>query len=83
MAVREKKNFVLSAVWISQKSISETAVFNAFAFGKHLVAIFFDIGRAYNTACRHGILQKPHSLGFCGTLAVFLRKLLTDRRFHV
>ena len=59
----------------------QTAILDAFAQRHHLVAIFFDLRKAYDTTWKYNILQKIHTLGICGSLAHFIRKWLGRRYF--
>ena len=61
----------------------ETFVREAFAKEKHVVAIFFDLEKAYDTTWKRGILNKLHELGFRGQLAHFLEGFLESRTFKV
>ncbi len=60
-----------------------TAVCTSFVLRQHLVAIFFDIEKSYDTTWRHGILQTLHSWGFLGKLPLFLQNFLFNRSFRV
>ncbi|GBM97109.1 putative RNA-directed DNA polymerase from transposon X-element, partial [Araneus ventricosus] len=61
----------------------ETDIRLAFLQRKHLIAIFFDIEKAYDTTWRYGILKDLHDLGLRGNLPVFLNNFLQLRRFQV
>ena len=61
----------------------ETFVRESFAKEKHVVAIFFDLEKAYDTTWKRGILNKLHELGFRGKLAHFLEGFLDSRTFKV
>ncbi|GBM97133.1 putative RNA-directed DNA polymerase from transposon BS [Araneus ventricosus] len=61
----------------------ETDIRLAFLQRKHLIAIFFDIEKAYDTTWRYGILKDLHDLGLRGNLPIFLNNFLQLRRFQV
>ena len=50
---------------------------------EHVVAIFFDLEKAYDTTWRHGILVDLHNAGLRGNLPVFISKFLENRSFRV
>lgn len=55
----------------------------AFARKEHVVAVFFDVEKAYDTTWRHNILQTLHEAGLCGPLPRFLQNFLQDRVMRV
>jgi len=61
----------------------QTSILDAFASNKHLVGIFFDISKAYDTTWKYGIMQQIHEFGIRGKLAYFIRNFLSDREFRV
>ena len=61
----------------------ETFVRDAFIQNHHLVAIFFDLEKAYDTTWKHGIMRDLHNLGLRGRLPVFIYNFLEDRSFKV
>ena len=61
----------------------ESFVRDAFARDKHVVAIFFDLEKAYDTTWKRGILNRLYELGFRGRLAHFLEGFLESRTFKV
>ena len=63
--------------------ILDTAVRQAFKEKRHLVAVFFDIEKAFDTTWHHGILRKLHSFGVRGHMGWFLSNFLKDRFFKV
>jgi len=54
-----------------------------FSNKKHLIAIFYDINKAYDTVWRRGILNELYNLGFNGRLLQFLANFLQDRYAQV
>ena len=56
---------------------------NAFAKKEHVLAIFFDLEKAYDTTWKHGILSDLYDLDFRGHLATFIDGFLSHRLFQV
>ena len=56
---------------------------DAFIKKEHVVAVFFDLEKAYDTTWRYGILRDLHELGLKGRLPVFIKSFLADRRMQV
>jgi ribonuclease HI len=61
----------------------ESFVRNALLRREHLVAVFFDIEKAYDTTWKHGILRDLHLMGLRGHLPCFIREFLQNRIFQV
>lgn len=61
----------------------ENAILDTFAKRHNLVAIFFDIERAFDMTWRYGIMRKIHSWGFRGNLPKFLSDFMHNRIFRV
>jgi ribonuclease HI len=61
----------------------DTSIRNAFLKKQHLVAVFFDIEKAYDTAWKFGILKELHQFGLRGHLPLFIQQFLTTRVFQV
>ena len=57
----------------------ETFIRDAFVAKEHVVAVFFDLEKAYGTTWRYGILRDLHDLGIRGRLATFNESFLADR----
>ena len=53
----------------------ESTIRNAFINKKHVIAIFFDLEKAYDTTWKFGILSDLSNLGFRGRLPLFIKKL--------
>ena len=49
----------------------------------NVTAIFFDLGKAYDTSWKYGILKDLHNLGLKGRLPTFISKFLSNRSFNV
>ncbi|GBM29936.1 RNA-directed DNA polymerase from mobile element jockey, partial [Araneus ventricosus] len=61
----------------------ETDIRLSFLQRKHLVAIFFDIEKAYDRTWRYGILKDLYDLGLRGNLPIFIKNFLQLRKFRV
>ena len=57
----------------------ETFIRDAFIKKEHVVAVFFDLEKAYDTTWRNGILKDIHKLGLRGRLPTFIENFLADR----
>ena len=61
----------------------ETFIRDAFIQNQHLVAVFFDLQKAYDATWKCGILQDLYDMGLRGNLPIFIGKFLSDRTFQV
>ena len=61
----------------------ETFIRDAFVAKEHVVAVFFDLEKAYDTTWRYGILRVLRDLGIRGRLATFIISFLADRWIQV
>ena len=61
----------------------ETFVRDAFIHNQHLVAVFFDLQKAYDTTWKYGILKDLHNMGLRGNLPIFIGNFLSDRTFQI
>ena len=61
----------------------ETFICDAFIKKEHVVAMFFDLEKAYDTTWRYGILKDIHKLGLRGRLPTFIENFLADRAMQV
>ena len=61
----------------------ETFIRNAFINNEQVVAVLFDLEKAYDTTWKHGILLDLQELGFKGNLPTFISNFLSDRIFKV
>ena len=61
----------------------ETLIREAFIKKKHLVTIFFDLEKAYDTTWKYGIMKNIHDIGLKGRLPLFIQNFLNDREFKV
>ena len=49
---------------------------------EHLVAVFFDLEKAYDTTWPYGILKDLNNFGLQGRLPIFIKNFLEDRSFR-
>ena len=61
----------------------ETFIRDAFIKKEHVVAVFFDLEKAYDNTWRYGILRDLHELGLKGRLPVFIKSFLADSCMQV
>ena len=61
----------------------ETFIRNAFINNEQVVAVLFDLEKAYDTTWKHGILLDLQEIGFKGNLPTFVSNFLSDRIFKV
>ena len=61
----------------------ETSIREAFVRREHLVAVFFDIEKAYDKTWRYGILKDLYNTGLRGNLPYFIHNFLENRTFQV
>ena len=61
----------------------ETYIRDGFIKGEHVVAIFFDLEKAYDTTWKYGILKDLFNMGLRGHLPAFISNFLSDRTFKV
>ena len=61
----------------------ETFIRDAFIKREHVVAVFFDLEKAYDTTWRYGILKDLHNFGLKGRLPNFIKSFLEDRTIQV
>jgi ribonuclease HI len=61
----------------------ETYIRDGFAHGDHVLSVFFDLEKAYDTTWKCGIISDLFSMGLRGHLPVFIRNFLSHRQFSV
>ena len=61
----------------------ETWIREGFVKGEHVVAIFFDLEKAYDMTWKYGILKDLHNVGLRGRLPIFIQRFLSNRHFRV
>ena len=63
---------------IDQLARLENYIQNAFINKEYVIAIFFDLEKAYDTTWRNSIVKQLNEWGIKGHLAIFIHKFLTD-----
>jgi hypothetical protein len=61
----------------------ESFIREAFISGQHVVAVFFDLEKAYDTTWKYGILRDLNEAGLKGRLPQFISDFLANRQFRV
>lgn len=61
----------------------ETFIREAFIKKEHLVSVFFDLEKAYDTTWKYGIMKDIHDIGLKGRLPLFIQNFLNNREFKV
>jgi Reverse transcriptase (RNA-dependent DNA polymerase) len=61
----------------------ESFVREAFVRGEHVVSVFFDLEKAYDTTWKYGILKDLQNVGLKGRLPEFISNFLHNRHFKV
>lgn len=59
-----------------------TDILDSFSKKEHMVAVFFDLEKAYDTTWRYGILNALHLSGVRGPMAWFIQNFLSTRTFR-
>ena len=75
---KKKKNVALQIIWFVL-----IVTFVVFAKKEHVLAIFFDLEKAYDTTWKHGKLFDLYDLDFRGHLPTFIDGFLSHRLFQV
>ena len=61
----------------------ETFIREAFARKRQVLAVFFDLEKAYDTTWKHGILADLFDLDIRGRLPLFISDFLSERHFKI
>ena len=61
----------------------ETFVREGFFKGEHVVSVFFDLEKAYDTTWKYGIMKDLHDMDLRGRLLIFIKNFLSERKFLV
>ena len=61
----------------------ETFVREGFLKGEHVVSVFFDLEKAYDTTWKYGIMKDLHGMDLRGRLPLFIKFFLSERKFRV
>jgi hypothetical protein len=86
----EQKPSVLDRRWICHNRSTldhlvnlDHQIQNSFLLGQHVVVIFFNLQKAYDTAWQYDILRTLHQWNLRGQLHVFISNFLQDDYFGV
>ena len=60
----------------------ESAVREAFIKREHLVSVYFELEKAYDTTWRYGVVKDLHEAGLRGKIPICIAKLLINRNFQ-
>ena len=61
----------------------ESFIRNGIVRDHHVVSVFFDLEKAYDTTWKYGILKDLYNFGLRGRLPIFIKNFLSDRVFKV
>ena len=68
---------------VSEKRRLESAVREVFINKEHLVAVYFDLEKAYDTTWKYGIMKDLHDADLRGRMSTFISKFLSNRKFCI
>ena len=61
----------------------DTYIKDAFINKDHVVGVFFDLAKAYDTTWKYGIMRDLHKLKLRGNLPIFIQNFLSERTFQI
>ena len=61
----------------------ESFIRDSFLKGNHIVSVFFDLEKAYDTVWKHGVIRDHHKAGLRGRIPMFIQNFLSNRVFRV
>ena len=61
----------------------ESFIRYSFLKGSHVVSIFFDLEKAYDTVWKYGVIRDLHKVGLRGRMPMFIQNFLSNRVFRV
>ena len=61
----------------------ETFIRDSFVKNEHVVAVFFDLEKEYDTTWKYGILRDLHEVGVKDRSATFIKSFLVERSIQV
>ncbi len=61
----------------------DSAIRDGFIKGHHVVSVFFDLEKAYDTTWKYGIMKDLHKAGLRGKMPIFIQNFLAHRKFRV
>ena len=80
---RNQSGFRHGRSTIDQLTRLETKIRDAFINKQHMVTVFFDLEKAYDTTWKHGIMEDLHNMGLRGRMPSFIQNFLSGRNFKV
>ena len=74
-----------SGFWRNQGTNDQLEIYicNGLIKNHHVVSIFFDLKKAYDTTWKYGILKDLHKTGIKGNVTAFIKNFLSCRTFTV
>ena len=66
-----------------RSTVDHLVRFEVFIHNQHLISVFFDLEKAYDTTWKYGIMKDLHGFGLRGHLPNFIANFLKDRSFKV
>ena len=61
----------------------ETFIRDSFAHNRHVISVFFDLKKAYDSTLKYVILKDLHGIRLRGRLPRYIKEFLSERRFRV
>ena len=61
----------------------ESFIRDSFLKGNHVVSVFFDLEKAYDTVWKYGVIRYLHKVGLRGRMPMFIQNFLSNRVFRV
>ena len=61
----------------------ETFEREGFLNGEHVVSIYFNLEKAYDTTWKYGIMKDLHDMDLRGRIPLFIQNFLSERKFRV
>jgi len=61
----------------------DSEIRDGFVKGNHVVSVFFDLEKAYDTTWKYGIMKDLHNAGLRGNMPIFIQNFLSHRKFCV
>ena len=83
MCIRDRCGFRKNHSTLDHLVHFETFIRNAFVEKEHVLTIFLDLEKAYDTTWKHGFLADLWDLGFRGHLPRFIQNFLSEHSFRV
>ena len=80
---RNQTGFQILKSTLDNLAAMEKEIHDAIARKQFLIAVFFDLEKAYDTCWRHLILKELHRMGLRGKLPMLIMDFLQDRKFQV